>query len=59
MLQSSRGQRAPIRARLKIDMLIDGEQYKAGDVVEMNHRDFKYLEQYERVEIAPAPVKTK
>lgn len=45
----------PVKARLKVDMVIAGEPREAGYVVEeMPVRDFKYLSNLDRVEAAPA-----
>lgn len=42
----------PVEAVLRMDMVIAGENCAAGEVVEFNAREFKYLEQYDRVLVA-------
>lgn len=39
----------PVEAVLRVDMLIQGEECEAGEVVELSARDFKYLHAHERV----------
>ncbi len=39
----------PVEAVLRVDMLIEGEECEAGEVVELTARDFKYLSHHNRV----------
>lgn len=57
MLITQKGQKPPVRAKLLRGRLLDGEEYAAGDIVEMSARDFKYLEQFGFVEAAPVKAK--
>jgi hypothetical protein len=51
---------APVKARLKIHMVVGGEAHEAGDIVEMPAREFNYLANLDRVEVAPSePAKDK
>lgn len=40
---------APVEAVLCMDMLINGEECAAGEVVELSAREFKYLHHFDRV----------
>jgi hypothetical protein len=40
---------APIRAKLLISMMFDGEEHAAGDIVELSPHDFKYNKHLNRV----------
>jgi hypothetical protein len=58
MIQTQKGQKPPVKAKLLIAMKVEvnGEVVTkdAGDIVELKHRDFVYLESNGRVEAAPA-----
>ena len=58
MIQAQKGQKPPVRAKLLIAMKVEknGEMVTcdAGEIVELKHRDFVYLESNHRVEAAPA-----
>jgi hypothetical protein len=40
---------APVEAVLRIDMLIEGEECAAGEVVELSAREFRYFYHFDRV----------
>ena len=57
MLISKRNANEPVKARLLVEMVVDGEDRAKGEIVDLPARDFRYLEQHGRVELAPAKVK--
>lgn len=54
MLTTKMGSSSPVRAKLLVDMIVDGDAREKNEIVELSARDFKYLEQCGKVELAPA-----
>lgn len=48
MLQSNQAKK-PVKAVLRVSMIVDGEACEKGDVVELAHREFVYLANHDRV----------
>lgn len=57
MLKSSNGQAVPVKAKLLVNLVMDGKDRMAGEVIEMKARDFAYNNNLHRVERYVEPAK--